>query len=154
MSAFPAGVTFFSGKKESHQRKLPGGRERVGAERSDGPSLRWALGSLIGGWWRMPVSGWFYRSFANSFTLCLIWFTRASLSAVPFLYSLTCWVWAGESVAVAPRWFFSLFDVSPLCPPWPSKERVSNCQQCLKPKRTDQAEREAVGERRVEPASL
>ena len=34
MRAFPAGVTFFSGKKETHERKLPWGRER--AERSSG----------------------------------------------------------------------------------------------------------------------
>jgi hypothetical protein len=70
VSACPAGVTFFSGKKETHERKLPAMRGR--AERSDGPSLRWALGSLFGGWWSMSVTGWFYPSFANSFTLCLI----------------------------------------------------------------------------------
>ena len=81
-------MAFFSGKKESHQRKLPGERERVRAERSVGPSLRWALGSLIDGLAAVPVTGWFYRSFANSFTLCLIWFARAARVA----YS--CGLWA------------------------------------------------------------
>ena len=93
------GVTFFLGKKESHQRKLPWGRERVRAERSDGPSLRWPLGSLIGGQSPMPVTGWFYRSFANSFTLCLIWLACAARVAVscaiflfPYLSGARLWL--------------------------------------------------------------
>ena len=32
------GITFFSGKKETHERKLPGERRRAG--HSDGPALR------------------------------------------------------------------------------------------------------------------
>jgi hypothetical protein len=79
------GVTFFSGKKESHQRKLTVMRGR--AERSDGPLLRWALGSLIGGLVTMPVAGWFYRSFANSFTLCLnVSFVLQTLLAASCLF--------------------------------------------------------------------
>ena len=50
------------------------GRERVRAGRSVGPSLRWALGTWIYSLVAMPVAGWCYRSFANSFTLCLIGF--------------------------------------------------------------------------------
>ena len=72
MSAFPAGGNFLFWQKRKSPKKVARERERVGAERSDGSSLRWALGSLIGGWWPMPVAGWCYRSFANSFTLCLI----------------------------------------------------------------------------------
>ena len=66
----------------------------------------------------MPKAGWFYPSFANSFTLCLIWLAgwlalSASLSDAPFFCSLACWVWAGGAVAVALRLSFSMFTVSP-----------------------------------------
>ena len=65
------GVTFFSDKKESNQRKLSW--ERVGAERSDGPSLRWALGTWMCGRLALSKTGWLYPSFTKSFTLGLIW---------------------------------------------------------------------------------
>ncbi|MBG6077016.1 hypothetical protein IWX85_002854 [Polaromonas sp. CG_9.11] len=65
----------------------------------------------------MPVAGWFDRSFANSFTLCLIWFTRAARVAVSyrlrlFFLSLTCWVQTGGSVGVEQRLPFLLSPVS------------------------------------------
>ena len=62
------GVTFFSGKKESHQRKLPGFGDDP--ERSHGLASL-ALGSLIWVLVCMPWAGWFQRSFANSFKPCL-----------------------------------------------------------------------------------
>ena len=62
------GVTFFSGKKESHQRKLPWSGDDP--ERSHGLASL-ALGSLFDVLVFMPLFGWFYRSFANSFKPCL-----------------------------------------------------------------------------------
>ena len=75
--------------------------ERVRAERSVGPSLRLALGSLIGGQSPMPVAGWFYPSFANSFTLCLICLACAARFAfycgrTIFLSLLLCVGWWGR----------------------------------------------------------
>ena len=62
------GVTFFSGKKETHERKLPWSGDDP--ERSHGLASL-ALGSLIWVLVVMPLAGWFYRSFANSFKPCM-----------------------------------------------------------------------------------
>ena len=131
------GVTFFSGKKESHQRKLPRERERVRAERSDGPSLRWALGSLIGSQSPMPMACWCYRSFANSFTLCLICFACAARVAVGYATFL-CSLPAVCGLAARRQWnndcpchcsLSALFALS-------KEKRARNCQQYLKHKKT------------------
>ena len=61
-------VTFFSGKKETHERKLPWSGDDP--ERSHGLASL-ALGSLIWVLVVMPLAGWFYRSFANSFKPCM-----------------------------------------------------------------------------------
>jgi hypothetical protein len=71
-SAFPAGGNFLFWQKRKSPKKVALGRERIRAERSDGPLLRSALGTWISGWLAMSEACWFYRSFANSFTLCLI----------------------------------------------------------------------------------
>ena len=67
-------------------------------------------------------------------------------------FSLTCRVWADGSAGVKQRLFFSLFAVS-LTACVGREKRAKNCHPCLKHQRNDQAEREAVGERAVEPAS-
>jgi hypothetical protein len=70
----------------------------------------------------MTVVCWFYRSFANSFTVCLICLVCAARVAfccllLAFGYaiflSLTCRVRADGLAGVKQRLFFSLFAVSP-----------------------------------------
>ena len=54
LERLPGGGNFLFWQKRKSPKKVAQMRERVGAERSDGPSLRWALGSLIDGLATMP----------------------------------------------------------------------------------------------------
>jgi hypothetical protein len=71
-SACPAGGNFLFWQKRKSPKKVAQIRDRVGAGRSDGPSLRPALGTWRCAQLAMAVAGWFCPSLANSFTLCLI----------------------------------------------------------------------------------
>jgi hypothetical protein len=63
----------------------------------------------------MAVAGWCYRSFANSFTLCLIWSACAARVAFDWGCAFFCSFTTGFGLVGRCLWntalFFSLFTV-------------------------------------------
>ena len=158
MSACPAGGDFLFWQKRKSPKKVARERERVRAERPVGPSLRWALGTWICWLVAMPVAGWCYRSFANSFTLCLIFsfVLQPSLAvSCPFFSSIKTRRQVTAISEKNPRG--STATDSPAHTQQARKQKKWRSRQRRAQRKPvsqlDQAEREAVGERAVAPAS-
>ncbi len=106
----------------------------------------------------MAVTGWFYRSFANSFTLCLIGsFGLQALLEVSWLFT-----WSRQARLTAnseKNSGYSKATGSPARTRQVKEQKKgaatieSNARSASQVEQVDQAEREAVGERTVEPAS-